>query len=114
MAGKGMASQVRAIMMALKHGLGYEPRNREVAQMGQDIDSRVPDTSKLRFVEVRGSVSKVEAITVHQEQDPLSAQQAGGLCAGDPRVAERARPSSPLSAAAIPAGAGLRGNPYGL
>ncbi len=107
-------SQVRAIMMALKRSLGFEPLNREFGQMGQDIDSRVPDSGKLRFVKVRGRVSKVEPVTVHQERDSLSAQQAGGLCTGDPRVSERAGPSDPLSAAAIPAGARLRGNPYGL
>jgi hypothetical protein len=89
--------------MALKHGLGYEPRNLTVAQMGQDIDSRVPDTSKLRFIEVRGNVSKVETITVHQKQDSLPAQHAEGICAGDRRVSEHARPSGPLIAAAIPA-----------
>ena len=103
MAGKGMASQVRAIMMALKRSLGFKPLNREVGQMGQDIDSRLQDTGKLRFVEVRGRVSKEETITVHQERDSLSTQQAEGLWTGDRQVSERARPSGPLIAAAIPA-----------
>ena len=43
-------------------------RCRELEKLGYDIESRVPDTGKLRFIEVKGRVSSATVITVTRNE----------------------------------------------
>ena len=48
--------------------LGFEPTDREFEKLGYDIESKVPGTGSLRFIEVKGRVSDGKDITVtHNE-----------------------------------------------
>ena len=58
------AARARAIVMEVERGLGFEPTDREFEKLGYDIESRVPETGKLRFIEVKGRISGAASITV--------------------------------------------------
>ncbi len=58
------AARARAVVMDVERGLGFEPTDREFEKLGYDIESRVPETGKLRFIEVKGRVSGAASITV--------------------------------------------------
>ena len=62
------AARARAIIMEVERGLGYEPSDREFEKLGYDIESRVPDTGKLRFIEVKGRASGAATITVTRNE----------------------------------------------
>ena len=62
------AARARAIIMEIERRLGFEPRDRELEKLGYDIESRVPNTGKLRFLEVKGRISGAETITVTQNE----------------------------------------------
>ena len=51
------AARARDIVMEVERGLGYEPTDREFEKLGYDIESRAPETGKLRFIEVKGRLS---------------------------------------------------------
>jgi hypothetical protein len=51
-----------------RRSLGYEPTDREMQKLGYDIESRVPGTGKLRFIEVKGRVAEVATITVTKNE----------------------------------------------
>ena len=48
------AARARAAVMEVERRLGFEPVDRESDKVGYDIESRVPGTGKLRFIEVKG------------------------------------------------------------
>jgi hypothetical protein len=50
--------------MEVERRLGFEPRDRETEKLGYDIESRVPGTGRLRFLEVKGRVSGAATLTV--------------------------------------------------
>jgi hypothetical protein len=54
--------------MEVERGLGFEPIDRDVEKLGYDIESRVPGTGKLRFIEVKGRVSGADTITVTRNE----------------------------------------------
>ena len=58
------ASIARAIVMETERGLGFEPVDRETEKLGYDIESVVPDSGRLRFIEVKGRISGAPTITV--------------------------------------------------
>ncbi len=62
------AARAREIVMAVERGLGYEPADREFEKLGYDIESRDPDGSRLRFIEVKGRVSRAPSITVTRNE----------------------------------------------
>jgi len=62
------AARAREIVMDVERGLGFEPTDREAEKLGYDIESRVPGTGKLRFIEVKGRVSGAETITVTKNE----------------------------------------------
>ncbi len=62
------AAKARAIVMDVERGLGFEPVDRETEKLGYDIESRVPGTGKLRFIEVKGRVSGADSITVTKNE----------------------------------------------
>jgi hypothetical protein len=47
---------------------GFEPIDRETEKLGYDIESRVPGTGKLRFLEVKGRVNGADTITVTKNE----------------------------------------------
>src|SRR5215467_1497837 len=54
--------------MDIERKLGYEPTDREQEKLGYDIESRVPGTGKLRFLEVKGRISGADTITVTKNE----------------------------------------------
>jgi len=62
------AARARAIVMEIERSLGFEPTDRELEKLGYDIESRVPGTGRLRFVEVKGRVSGAPTITVTKNE----------------------------------------------
>jgi hypothetical protein len=62
------AARARQIVMNVERKLGFEPTDREFEKLGYDIESRVPGTGKLRFIEVKGRVSGADSITVTKNE----------------------------------------------
>jgi hypothetical protein len=62
------AARARAAIMDVERSLGFEPIDRETAKLGYDIESRVPGTGKLRFIEVKGRVAGADTITVTRNE----------------------------------------------
>ncbi|MGA7982310.1 MAG: DUF3883 domain-containing protein [Chromatiaceae bacterium] len=62
------AARARAIVMDIERGLGFDPTDREFDKLGYDIESRVPGTGGLRFIEVKGRVSGAPTITVTRNE----------------------------------------------
>jgi len=62
------AARARAIVMDVERALGFDPTDREHEKLGYDIESRVPGTGKLRFLEVKGRVSGAATITVTRNE----------------------------------------------
>lgn len=62
------AARARAIIMEIERSLGFEPTDREFEKLGYDIESRIPGTGKLRFIEVKGRVSGAPTITVTRNE----------------------------------------------
>ena len=62
------ATRARAIIMDIERGLGYEPVDRETEKLGYDIESRIPGTGKLRFLEVKGRITGAPSITVTRNE----------------------------------------------
>ncbi len=61
-------ARAREIVMDLERGLGFEPVDREFEKLGYDIESRIPDSGRLRFIEVKGRVSGAKSITVTRNE----------------------------------------------
>ncbi|MGD9894515.1 MAG: DUF3883 domain-containing protein, partial [Dehalococcoidia bacterium] len=62
------AARARAAVMEVETALGYDPTDREFEKLGYDIESRVPGTGKLRFIEVKGRVAGAPTITVTRNE----------------------------------------------
>jgi SNF2 family DNA or RNA helicase len=62
------AARARRIVMDEERRLGFEPTDREWDKLGYDIESRDPNTGKLRFIEVKGRVSGADTITVTRNE----------------------------------------------
>ena len=62
------AARARSIIMETERSLGFDPTDREFEKLGYDIESRVPDTGKLRFIEVKGRVSGAATVTVTRNE----------------------------------------------
>jgi len=62
------AARAREIVMNIERDLGYEPIDREFEKVGYDIESRVPGTGKLRFIEVKGRIAGASTITVTKNE----------------------------------------------
>ena len=54
--------------METERNLGFDPTDREFEKLGYDIESRVADTGKLRFIEVKGRVSGASTVTVTRNE----------------------------------------------
>ena len=62
------AAKARDIVMQIERDLGFEPVDRETEKLGYDVESSVPGTGKLRFIEVKGRVSGAQTITVTKNE----------------------------------------------
>lgn len=62
------AARARAVIMEIERNLGFDPTDREFEKLGYDIESRIPGTGKLRFIEVKGRVSGAPTITVTRNE----------------------------------------------
>jgi SNF2 family DNA or RNA helicase len=62
------AARARAAVMEIERNLGFEPTDREFEKLGYDIESRVPNMGKLRFLEVKGRVSGADTVTVTKNE----------------------------------------------
>ena len=69
------AARARAIVMDTERSLGYEPTDREFERLGYDLESRVPGTGKLRFIEVKGRIHGAATITVTRNEVLYSLNQ---------------------------------------
>ena len=69
------AARARAIVMETERALGFEPTDRETERLGYDLESRVPGTGRLRFIEVKGRVRGADAITVTRNEVLYSLNQ---------------------------------------
>ena len=62
------AARARAAVMEVERGLGFEPVDREFEKLGYDIESRVPGTGRLRFIEVKGRATGEDSVTVTKNE----------------------------------------------
>lgn len=62
------AAKARQIVMDVERRLGFDPIDRETEKLGYDIESRVPDSGRLRFIEVKGRASGAATITVTKNE----------------------------------------------
>ena len=62
------AAKARTIVMDVERHLGFDPTDREFERLGYDIESRIPGTGKLRFIEVKGRVKGASTITVTRNE----------------------------------------------
>jgi len=60
--------EARRIIMEIERQLGYEPTDREAEKLGYDIESRIPGTGRLRFVEVKGRIAGADVLTVTRNE----------------------------------------------
>ena len=62
------AARARAIVMEVERSLGFVPTDREFEKLGYDIESRMPGTGRLRFIEVKGRVTSAATVTVTKNE----------------------------------------------
>ena len=62
------AARARKAVMKVERNLGFEPVDRETDKLGYDIESRVPGTGKLRFIEVKGRQEGAATVTVTKNE----------------------------------------------
>jgi hypothetical protein len=62
------AAKARAIILEIERQLGFDPVDREAEKLGYDIESRIPGTGRLRFIEVKGRVTGADSITVTRNE----------------------------------------------
>ena len=62
------AARARAVVMDVERRLGFDPVDREPEKLGYDVESRVPGTGRLRFIEVKGRVAGADHITVTKNE----------------------------------------------
>ena len=62
------AARARAAVMETERGLGFDPVDREFDKLGYDVESRVPGTGRLRFIEVKGRAEGATTVTVTKNE----------------------------------------------
>ena len=62
------AASAREIVMEIERGLGFAPVDREFEKLGYDIESAIPGTGRLRFIEVKGRVAGADTVTVTKNE----------------------------------------------
>jgi Domain of unknown function (DUF3883) len=54
--------------MEVERSLGFVPVDREMDKLGYDIESGIPGTGRLRFLEVKGRVAEADTVTVTKNE----------------------------------------------
>src|SRR5579883_1347500 len=62
------AARAREIVMEVERSLGFVPVDRESEKLGYDIESAIPGTGRLRFIEVKGRVAGADTVTVTKNE----------------------------------------------
>jgi superfamily II DNA or RNA helicase len=62
------AARARQIVMEVERGLGFVPVDRESEKLGYDIESAIPGTGRLRFIEVKGRIAGADTVTVTKNE----------------------------------------------
>ena len=62
------AAKAREIVMEVERRLGFEPFDRELEKIGYDIESSVPNSGRLRFIEVKGRIEGASVLTVTRNE----------------------------------------------
>jgi hypothetical protein len=57
-----------ATVMETERGLGRQPRDVSADKCGYDIESSIPGTGKLKFIEVKGRVAGAPVVTLHKNE----------------------------------------------
>ena len=65
---QAIAARARSIVMDVERKLGFDPADREFDRLGYDIESRVPESGKLRFIEVKGRIEGAPSISVTRNE----------------------------------------------
>ena len=65
---QAIAAQARAMVMEIERNLGFEPVDREFERLGYDLESLIPKTGELRFLEVKGRAADAETLTVTRNE----------------------------------------------
>jgi superfamily II DNA or RNA helicase len=63
-----VAARARVAVMEIEQKLGFVPVDRETDKLGYDIESKVPGTGKLRFIEVKGRMAGAPTLTVTRNE----------------------------------------------
>jgi hypothetical protein len=63
-----VAARARVAVMEIERKLGFVPVDRETDKLGYDIESKVPGTGKLRFIEVKGRMAGAPTLTVTRNE----------------------------------------------
>jgi superfamily II DNA or RNA helicase len=61
-------SLAMAAVMEVERRLGYEPRDVSAANCGYDIESRIPNSGRLRFIEVKGRAAGADTVTITRNE----------------------------------------------
>ena len=62
------AARAREIILEVERGLGFEPVDRELEKLGYDVESKVPHSGRLRFIEVKGRVAGADVLTITKNE----------------------------------------------
>lgn len=62
------AARAREIVMEVERELGFRPVDREFEKLGYDIESAIPGTGRLRFIEVKGRIAGADTVTVTKNE----------------------------------------------
>jgi hypothetical protein len=65
---QAVAARARAIVMEVERKLGFEPVDREAEKVGYDIESHVPASGRLRFLEVKGRDTDAATLTISKNE----------------------------------------------
>ena len=57
-----------AAVMAAERRLGFEPADVSAESRGYDVESRIPNTGKLRFLEVKGRAVGADSVTITRNE----------------------------------------------
>lgn len=63
-----VAARARSIVMEIERNLGFQPIDREYEKLGYDVESRMPGTGKLRFIEVKGRAAAAPTVTITRNE----------------------------------------------
>ncbi len=57
-----------AAVMRAERSLGFEPRDVSAEKVGYDVESRIPNTGRIRFIEVKGRIAGARTVTLTRNE----------------------------------------------